>query len=277
MIDREIIEFAKQRIGLEIAEQDESIPAEIEAIKADFAARGMIGSGNFIVAVQDACVRATNERAKLVWQTLHRGVTTIGVPYDDDVENQLKAVVDHYFPEHMNGLKYLVVEVANQCGLPDIVSKIPDKVENARRSALDKIYSEIRLFVMTLKKTPGGESYSPQIHFHNSTIGAVQTGHQSVANVNLQNNAEGRDALIRALDVIAQELAKMGAIPGQNKAEILELVEDGKTELAKENPNLTKLTSFLPTIGSAIGVVANLKPAYDGLKAAAVLIGITLP
>ncbi|WP_211475020.1 hypothetical protein [Collimonas humicola] len=277
MIDLEIIEFAKQRISLEIDEQGTRVSAEIEAIKRDCAARGMMASGNLIVAIQDACVRAANERAMLVWQILHRGITTVGVSYDNGLEQQLIAAVEECLPENMRGLSGRVEEVAKRCGMAQIIPKIPDRLATARRAALGKIHSEIRLFVMTLKKTPMTEGYSPQINIHNSTIGAVQTGHQSVANVNLLNNAEGRDALMNALDVIAQELAKVDVIPGQNKSEILELVEDGKTELAKERPNLTKLTSFLPMIGSAIGVVANLKPAYDGLKAAAALIGITLP
>ena len=66
-------------------------------------------------------------------------------------------------------------------------------------------------------------------------------------------------------------------VPGHNKDEVLELVEDGKIELAKTKPNVTKLTSYLGMISGALGAAANLKPAYDMLKAAASSFGIQLP
>lgn len=277
MINPEIIAYANERITLEIAEQEKQVTNEIQRVKAEMASRGVLHSSMMIIGVQTVCVRAANDRADFVWKILHRGITTIGIQYEDDVEQQLKAVVEKYLPEGMNGLNYRVTEAAQQCGMPDIVTKIPDEVASTRLTALARVFSEIKLFVMTLKKAPSAEAYTPQFNIYNSTIGAVQTGHQSVANFNMQINDESRGALIKALDVIAQELSKVDVVPGQNKAEIIELVNDGKAELLKGKPNLTKLASYLPSIGNTIGVFANLKPAYDALKSSAALIGVSLP
>jgi hypothetical protein len=168
----------------------------------------------FIIAVQQECCNAVNNRADLVWETLCRGITTVGIEYEENVEQQLREVVDYYFPEHMNGLKYRVVEAATRVGMPDIVNKIPDEVGNTRRSALARIHSEIKLFVLTMKKSPiSSGAYTPQVNIYHSTIGAVQTGHQSTSTVSIQNNTGDKDALIKALDLIAQELAKVDKLP----------------------------------------------------------------
>jgi hypothetical protein len=117
----------------------------------------------------------------------------------------------------------------------------------------------------------------PQVNIINSTVGAVQTGHQSTANVQQQINAEGRDALLKTLDVIAEQLGKSNELPARNKAEVVELVSDTKNELNKPEPNVTKVSAYLAAIGGTLGAIANLKPAYDALKAAAALIGVSLP
>ena len=60
------------------------------------------------------------------------------------------------------------------------------------------------------------------------------------------------------------------------------LVADGlggeaKGELAKSEPNSTKLRSLLSTTATAIQTVASMKPAYELLKVGLTYLGITLP
>jgi len=272
----DILEFARERIPLEIAKDENRLQTEIAKIRSEHAARGMLLSGNFIIAIENICANAARGRIKSAWEVLHRGITTVGIEYDTEIEAQLRVAIESYFPEHMNGLQYRVVEAAKQAGMPDIISRMPDEVGKARRAALAEVASEIRLFVLTLKKRPVQIPYSPQFNFHNSTIGALQTGDQSTANVQFQTGVASED-LIKALDIVLQSLDGIGDIPGQNKAEIIELVADGKSELAKEKPNQTKLGSYLGTIGQALSIVANLKPAYEGLKTAANACGFHLP
>ena len=271
-----ILEFANKRTRLEIAEDDKHLQVEMAKIRAEHNQRGMLHSGNFIMAIQNTCANATRKRITAAWGVLHRAITTVGIEYDPALEAQLRAAMESYFPEHMNGLQYHVIEAANVMGSPDIISRIPDEIGPARRAALAEVFSEIELFVLTLKKRPVVLPYSPQFNFHNSTIGALQTGDQSVANVQFQTGVASED-LIKALDIVLQSLNGIGYIPGQNKAEIIELVAEGKSELAKEKPNQTKLASYLGTIGQTLSIVANLKPAYEGLKTAANACGFHLP
>jgi hypothetical protein len=278
VIDPKIIAFATNRIKLEIEEQDKRVTKNIETLKATMASRGMLNSGNMIAAVQDECAKAVYERADIVWQVLHRAITTAGVEYEKDLEQQLQTAATQYFPEHMNGLKYRVHEVAKLIGMGDLVNRIPDKVLEARSAALQRICSEIELFALALKKAPTDNApYAPQINISHSSIGAFQAGHQAVAHVTQQIRNEDREGLIRALDMIERELGKVGDIPSHDKSEIIEMVNEGKGELAKEKPNLSKVKAYLPTISDALKVVGELKPAYETLKSAARVVGIDLP
>ena len=62
-----------------------------------------------------------------------------------------------------------------------------------------------------------------------------------------------------------------------DKAEVLELVQDSKTEADKQKPNLTRLKGALLVIANSIQSVAGLRPAYETLKGALALVGVTLP
>ena len=277
MLSSDLVEFAKERITIEIGEREKVIGAEIQTILVQHVAKGLGRSGNVIAAVQRACAQETRNRVEMAWGIIHRGLTTLGQTYDTDIEKELRELIEAYFPEHMNGLEYYVRDTAQKIGMPDLIDKIPDEVGEARRTALRKASSEIKLYVMTLKKAPASVPYSPQFNIHNSTIGSVQTGSNSVANVELQISNEGSSEVLAALDVVSQALTKVGNLPTGNKDEIVELVQDSKSELVKVNPSGTKLRHYLGMIGGAIGTVADLKPAYDSLKAAAALLNITVP
>lgn len=277
MIDNKIIELAHRQIQLACEEQKNLISQELNRLKAEMNKRGMYHSSNHILAIQDVYAKATSERINFAWEILLRCITTVGVTYDESLEEQLKATLDTHFPEHMNGLKYAVQEAAQSLGMPQVIPRLPDAVGDAHRIALRKAYSEIELFILKLKQAPIEQPYIPYISIHNSNIGALQTGNSSVANVNQQVNSDAIQAIEEALTAVAQSLANVEALPQNDKLEVIELVHDGLHELKKDKPNHSKLKSFISTIGSAISFTADLKPAYDALKSAATMIGLALP
>jgi hypothetical protein len=122
-----------------------------------------------------------------------------------------------------------------------------------------------------------GVNYSQQFHISHSTITSFQAGHQSTANLQITNNAESKEVLLKAFEAIAEALGLASSLPGHDKSEIVALVEESRIEISRENPNWSKLKSFLPMVGGAIGTMADMAPAYAQLKAAAALVGVTLP
>lgn len=136
--------------------------------------------------------------------------------------------------------------------------------------ARTKLVSEEK---MATSDVPGAATH---INIHNSTIGAVQTGAHSSAAVSMQVNHAYFDALATSLDALSKAMASVASLPNHDKSEILELIGDSRSELSKEKPNLSKLRSLLPMIGSAVGFVNELGSAYDVVKSAATAVGIPL-
>lgn len=278
MIDSDLISLADRKITQAFEEQNDKLSLELGKIRAEAAQRGVIRSSHYILNVQKACEHTTIERGRLVWDILFRCITTVGISYDESIEQQLKTAVDKHFPEHMNGLKYHVVEAARISGMSDIISKLPDGIGGARSSALRKIHNEIDLFLMSLKNKRVETPYAPpQINIHNSNIGALQTGAGSIANVTQQIDTQAIQEIVKALTLLKKELPSIEELPQNNKSDIIELVDDGIAELKKDKPNFSKIKSFISTIGEAISVTADLKPAYETLKSVATIIGLTLP
>jgi hypothetical protein len=276
MVSSEVIDLALKKIQLEIDDQNRSLPMQIRAIQAEAAKHGALRSGGYVMSIQKLCAEAVENRAAFAWEILYRCVTTVGLSYEDGIAKQLKDVIDKNLPAHSADLQEHVTKAAELAGSPNLLSKIEDVVEIARRSAVEHAYTEIDLFVLKLKKAPAEREYAPQISIHNSTIGSLQTGSHSVTHA-VQNITTGdRDALNKALDLISRELAAVPALPRDRREDVIEVIADGKAELAKATPNLSKLTGILSAVSNAIGIVEKLKPACEGLKSAAALIGVSI-
>ncbi|MCA1860171.1 hypothetical protein LE191_08595 [Janthinobacterium sp. HSC-3S05] len=121
-------------------------------------------------------------------------------------------------------------------------------------------------------------SYSPQsaimnnITITNSQVGVVQTGDFNVAHVEMtvsQNHMQLSESLFK----LAEQLKSVEAIPGHDKSEIIELIEDSRSELKKEKPSKAKLSALLPMIGTAVSLVSDLGGAYAAVQTAALLAG----
>lgn len=277
MLNNDLIELANRQIQIACEEQQRSLNLKVRQIRADMAKRGMLSSSNHILAIQEAYADITKERGILAWDILLRCISTVGITFNESLETELKSVIESHLPEHMNGFQSEVNQFATQIGMPDIVSRLPDAIGDARKRTLRKIFSEIELFILKLKVKPVELPYTPQINIHNSSIGALQTGNESVANVNQKIDTEINKSLLEALINISEALRSMGSLPQNDIQEITELVNDGIQEIKKDNPNSSKLKAFVSTIGNAISFTADLKPAYESLKTAAIMIGLTLP
>lgn len=110
------------------------------------------------------------------------------------------------------------------------------------------------------------------ITINNSQVGAVQTGNDNVAHVKMsvsQRHTELSESLLK----LAEQLKVVDAIQGHDKSEIIELIDDSRSELNKEKPSKAKMTALLSTIGTAVSLVSNVGGAYAAVKTAAALAG----
>jgi hypothetical protein len=268
MLDEEIVELAFRRTQLEIKDQWEQLRKELNTIKTKMAVQGALGSGATLVRITDLCVRAVNRRAHLIWHTVYRFITTTGINYSDELSTELKALIAHELPEELPDFKGYIKNTIKILNAPKTAEKLLGNLDNARDHALKKVGTEIDLFVHSLmKKSEMSETgmESPIFNMY-SPAGPIQTIDAGL----------GRQ-LINALDAIKSGVNQLQDLPEHPKTEIVEIIEDSRTELEKTKPNITKLRSLLTTVGVSIQNNHSLKPGYDVLKQELTYLGISLP
>lgn len=279
MLEDELISIADRQIQLASEQQEDKLSEDIAKIRAELSKRGMLRSSTLVLMVQKACAQAISERGEFIWEILFRCIQTIEIEYDKNLEQQLKSIVSKHLPEQVESLSSLVLEAAKQARMQNLAS-LPDEVGKARGAVLNKIYTEIELFLVQLKhSTPKATPYSPSqvYNFHNSNIGAIQTGNGSTANVTQQINPQSVPEVLRAFTLIQEKLLSIESLPSSDKSEVIEIVDDGINELKKVKPNISKIKSFISAVGDSISLTADLKPAYEVLKSAALMVGVNLP
>ena len=223
--------------------------------------------------VREHCSRAIELRALIVWQNLSKVLSRAGVVPSETLADDLKQEVSKYANAIYTDPLYSFEHVVQRVGIGTAQS-----LTEARDAALAKVYAEIDLFVLGLRSQREAEESgsAPTFHFH-SPVGAVQTGPNASAQVFQNISPQDREALLGAIEAVRKSLADIDGLPAHPKEEIVELVEEADAETKKAKPNSTKLLSIFTGIGQAIQTTADLKPAYDTLKAALTPFGIFLP
>lgn len=279
MIDQEIVKIAHDRIRIEIGEQNNRLCTEIERIKAEMIGRGVLRSGMTIKRVTDLCIKTVKGRAQLVWQTLFRFITTTGISYTEELSKELKGLVAQHLPQKLDDLRGYIRQTAKLMGSANLHERFEQELDNARNQALEKVGTEIDLFVHSLRKkveAEASESSSTVFNIY-SPVGSIQTGHNSIANVTQNLDAETKDQIRKALEEINFMLKQSDVKTPSPKGELIEVVQESQKELQKEKPNVTRLRSLLTTVGTSIQVVSSLGAAYGTLKQALTFLGISLP
>jgi hypothetical protein len=279
MIDQEVEKIANDRVRIEIGEQNRRLRSEIERIKREMNFRGMLHSSTTITSVTSLCVYTLKNRAQLVWQTLFRFITTAGISYSPELADELKGWVAQYLPEKIGDLKGYIKQTAEMTGFLRLHERLGKGLDDGRKQALDKVGTEIDLFVHSLKKNAEavkGEATSNVFNMY-SPMGSIQTGDTSIANVTQNIDTEVKEQIRKSLEEISLALTQPEVETHSPKDELIEVVQETQVEVQKEKPNFTRLRSLLTTIGTSIQMVSSLKPTYEILKQALTFLGIYLP
>ena len=268
MLDEKIVDLACRRAQLEMKEQWEQLRKELNTIKTKMAVQGALGSGATLVRITDLCARDVHNRANLIWHTLHRFIVTTGINYSDDLSSELKALIARELPEDLTDFKGYIKNTIKILNAPKTAEKLLDQLDGAKDHALNKVGTEIDLFVHSLKKKSKLSETVVESQIFNiySPAGSIQT-----------IDAELGRQLINVLDAIKTGIHQLQVLPKHPKSEIIEIIGDCRMELEKSRPNITKLRSLLMTVGTSIQSSHSLKPEYDVLKQELTYLGISLP
>lgn len=273
MLDPKVPELTDGLIQSQFAERRQRLVQELKALAMELNSRGLFHSGVHVQRAVEICRREIETRAWIVHNAHLRVLSQLAVDPYSELSRDLKSRVSYYLPlgdDYAQAPK----ELASRMGLqstPDI------RVHETHEHVLAKIGTEIDLFVETLTRRKKERADGTSIYNFYSPVGAFQTGPGSNANVVQHISSQDKEALQQALMAVREALSHLSDTQEFPKKEIVEVVDEARSEIAKPVPNRVKLTSMLTTLGETIRVMGSMNSAYQLLKTALLPFGIMMP
>jgi hypothetical protein len=134
--------------------------------------------------------------------------------------------------------------------------------------ALKQQEAELDLLAATKRSVAGGS-----VVVNAPVYGAIQTGAASSADITVNINPAGMQAVREAVQALREALRTSEDIPSSASAVLSEL----EAETISPAPRPRRIAALLASTASLVDISANAPQAYDTLKGAAALIGVHLP
>lgn len=285
MVDPKVSELSRKLTEVALAERREQLQRAIERALNGLTISGEGRSGAAILAIQDLCVAEISTAVDLAWRHLKRALGDLGGQPSEHLTRDLKLELfsqiigySQYLEQVLRGHHVRLLGSSSSPGTDPLLSETAGRLQRAFELANTRIGAEIELDMLSPMREVPGTGGQPQtiLHFH-QPVGAVQTGAGAIANVVQNLGHQDRQRLISAIDGMKEAIAALREPAARPKSELVELLEEGRAELEKANPNALRIGSVLFGAATAIQTIASLQPAYQALKAALAPLGVQLP
>ena len=275
MLDPKLTELTTRMIGVRFDERRYQFPREIDMTFAELATIGLASSSAALNQAYKLCTKELKLRTSIVRESLFNVFSKTDLEPSDELSAELKKEVEKYLAPVFDELTQIVEESAKRVRS----SHVPSLKKEWDR-AISQLGAEIDVFLLTRSYDVEKEertTSAKNVFNITGNLGAVQTGHGSTANVIQVINSQDQELLLKALDDVREHVESGANLPGFSKEEALELLEETLKEVDNPSPNKARLKSFLMTVAIAVQTVGNLKPAYEAIKSALTLLGLSLP
>jgi len=266
---QEVLNIARRQVQVVVDRHSAQVEADIASVGSRASAHGFSRSGRHLLEIDKVCAEAIEKRAALVWEVLHRCVTSAGVPYSDGLADELKSIVAPYLSNTAGGLTHRANVMAQSFGLPRELDYLQEAIASQDRTQR-WFDSEVDLFCLALAKVPAKPHYSPHpiINIHSSTVGTLQTGDYSTASVSMSMGENSQAQVVAALETLRSEV--LAARLGTTAEAPLVLIDESVSEMEKPAADANRVRSLLSTIrlclSSAIDAAPKIPQAIESVQ-----------
>jgi transcription elongation factor len=222
-MDKKVEELIKQRVKLELAGSGESLDKAILKVVHINSSKGMLQSGGTAVDLSKVVRGEVRDRIRTIWHIIHRMVTSSNVAIDEELSITLRGLLESLTKDYTNSLPAFYVEHTTKYVQGTFVQELSETIENDIENELQIQLSELELFAINYQTRIQAETGSVVNVY--GTAGSIQTGSNSVANVNFQINSALE--LKQFLEQISHDLELLKGYPDTEKQELREVISDG--------------------------------------------------
>lgn len=242
--------------------------------------RALAGAG-FAARLAGLYAESLTERARAIVEALKTVHQSFNSPLDEGVDAQLQdwgasALAGAYQAlegGYVRQLQSFQIDPVHASGFNHTYALAQVTVANLPRRYL----WELRNVPTKRPQLPAAALAAPSVvNNFNAPVGAVQTGPGSTAHVQQQWINGETSELRAALAALREALERAPDVEPEARRELIVDVDSASTELQKERPNRGRLLRWLGGIGTVVGTIGSVQPAYEAVKALARALGLPL-
>lgn len=276
-MDNAVLATFNKLVGVEIDLIDEQLAKEISRRIGEASMRGMLHSSRANISVAEEVKQTLPLRSQTALNTLLRSMTANGIAVSPANEEEVVATLAEWIAAQTARCVAIFNERAPYKQGIDLEIYIKP-ILRAGDQETRRMTGEIELIAAASRQVDANSSDKHGSNFViNAPVGVIQSGPGSFAVAHQHIDAGARDALERALEHLSKELRETDEPVHFNRSEIEAVILEATEEIRKKQPNGAKLKALVAGVANAISFVPKLRPAYDTLKWAAGMIGVTLP
>lgn len=251
-----------------------------KAFERDEFARGHRPAGaGFAARLAALYSESLTARARGIVDALKTVHQSFNSPLDEGVDAQLRdwgasALSDAYQGLHggyVRCLQSFQIDLAHASGFDHVYALARTTVHNLPIRYLWELRN-----VPAKRPQPPSFPLAPVVINNSGTIGALQTGARSTANVQQQWVSGDTSELLAALAALREALERTQAVEPEARRELIADVDNAAAELQQERPNKGRLLRWLGGIGAVVGTIGSVQPAYEAVKTLARVLGVPL-
>lgn len=241
--------------------------------------RGPDGSA-FAARLSKLYTDSLERRAREIVEALKTVHKSFNSPLDYSVDAQLLDWGSHALSNAYQGLEGAYVRHLQRFGIQ--LAHVSGW-EHAYALAQVTVANLPRRYLWELRNVPSKHPHQSavpvpiQVTINNTgTIGALQTGAGSTANVQQQCVGGEISDLRAALAALREALERSEDVEPDARRNLISDLDNAAVELQLERPNTGRLLRWLGGVGAVVGAIGSLQPAYEIVKTFARAIGLPL-
>lgn len=145
------LSLAEDRIRPMIREERARLVSDIEAMRRQYAAKGLLRSGATLKRIRDLGIESQTRRINAVFSIVKDSVATVVSP-PSDAETLMPMIV-RFFPEDLDDQGEHVRKAVADLGVPNALSQLLDALAVARSNEFQKSEADLKLFLAKLNQS----------------------------------------------------------------------------------------------------------------------------
>lgn len=141
----EALSIAEDRIRASLREEKARLVTEIEAMRRQHAAKGLLRSGATLKRIRDLGIESLSRRIEMVFSEVTASVEVVTLPVKD--AQTLMPTILQFFPEDLDDQGEHIRKAVADVNVPNALAQLLDALASARANELQKTQAKLQLFV----------------------------------------------------------------------------------------------------------------------------------